>query len=163
MLIIRLDIYFYQELSLTLKGNFQARKEFLVAAYACEDGKVGDVAVLAFLKVRILVFLSSEEGREKCEESQPDFDHGEEHCLFCLGEFPGLVVGHDDMEDVPERVWLVEIAAGAENDELDDSVSVDHAAEVDEPTYEQLLALAVGNQEVGQADVIVHHLLGDCG
>lgn len=40
------------------------------------------------------------------------------------------------MEDVPERVGLIEVAAGTEDDEFDDSMSVDHAAEVDEPADE---------------------------
>lgn len=65
------------------------------------------------------------------------------------------------MENVPERVWLIEIAAGTENDEFDYFMSVDHAAEVNKPANEQLLVLVVRNQEIGQADIIVHHLLGN--
>ena len=101
-----------------------------VSAHGCEDGQVGDVAALAFLEIRILVFLGSEEGGEERKEGQSDFDHGKENCFFCFSELPCLVVGNDDVEDVSERIWLVQVAAGAENNELDDSVSVNHAAEV---------------------------------
>lgn len=121
------------------------------------------MTALAFLEVRILVFFGSKKGGKKSEEGQSDFDHGEKHCFFGIRQLPYFVVCNDDAKDVSERFRLVEIAAGTEDDKLDDAMGVYHAAEVDKSTNEQLLALVVGNEEIGEADIVVHNLFGNGG
>ena len=146
---------------MVLKGGFQAGQELFIAAGGCESAEIGGLAALVSLHIEVFGPLGGEERGEEREVGESDFDHGEEHYLFCFGELPDPVVGGDDAEDVPERVGLVDVVARAEDDELDDAMRVDHVAKVDDSTDEQPLLLVAADQDVGEADVVVDHLLGD--
>jgi hypothetical protein len=78
--------------------------------------------------------LGSEKGWKQAKKSQSHFYQGKQQLFFNFRQFSYFIVGYNYTEDVSQRLGWEKIDSGTKYYQLDDSIRVDHATEVDQAT-----------------------------